>query len=82
MRKILSDAKTTAPKSVGTWAMQASFAAKGDWPGLDAYLRTSMNGARPAHEPASAAPPPKPDDLTQLTGVGSKGCSPWSYSSA
>jgi predicted flap endonuclease-1-like 5' DNA nuclease len=50
--------------------MQASFAAKGDWRGLDAFLRQT--------EPESAAPRGHTnghgpaDDLTQLVGIGPK----------
>ena len=59
------------PANVGTWPMQASYAASGDWQGLDEVqqerLRDRQQGQRgqgQAGEEAKAAPP---DDLTQLT---------------
>jgi predicted flap endonuclease-1-like 5' DNA nuclease len=74
VRNVLTDAHATVPKSASTWAMQAAFAAKGDWPGLDAYLRASQtvddkDVAPAAEEPAPAA---QADDLTQLSGIGPK----------
>jgi predicted flap endonuclease-1-like 5' DNA nuclease len=73
LRRVFSDAKTAVPRSVNTWAMQASFAAKGDWPGLDAFTRKSQPEAEAKAEPVEAAAhPPKPDDLTQLNGIGPK----------
>ncbi len=37
LRGVFSDAHTAVPRSVGTWAMQASFAERGDWAGLKAF---------------------------------------------
>jgi predicted flap endonuclease-1-like 5' DNA nuclease len=71
LRQALTSADAAVPRNVSTWAMQASFAAKGDWRGLDAFIHKS--------EPASAkgagveaATPVRPDDLTQLVGIGPK----------
>ena len=70
VRRILTDAKATPPDNVSTWAMQASFAAAGDWPGLDAFLRASRpEGDEPA---AIEAVPAGAQDLTQLVGIGPK----------
>jgi predicted flap endonuclease-1-like 5' DNA nuclease len=68
LRRILKDGDASVPKSVGTWAMQASFAANGDWRGLDAFMRHSQ--AEPATRTGAAAA--LPDDLTQLAGIGPK----------
>ena len=67
-RRILADADVTAPDNVSTWAMQAAFAANGDWPGLDAYLRASQPATATPGSGAGAGS----DDLTQLSGVGPK----------
>ena len=60
------------PANVGTWPMQASYAAKGDWQGLMKYNK--KHAPKPSHhatgegvQGAKAAPP---DDLTQLSGIG------------
>jgi predicted flap endonuclease-1-like 5' DNA nuclease len=66
-RRIISAAGLATPDDIDTWAMQASFAAHGDWPGLDAYLRASQPEAETAPE---AAPSGGRDDLTQLSGIG------------
>ena len=63
LRKAFSDANTAVPRSVGTWAMQASFAEHGDWAGLAAFLAT-QEGKKAAKR--------EPDDLTNLVGVGPK----------
>jgi predicted flap endonuclease-1-like 5' DNA nuclease len=68
LRRLLSDADAAVPKNVNTWAMQASFAANGDWAGLEAYVEETQ--ADPV-VPATAAPPAA-DDLTQLVGIGPK----------
>ena len=61
-----------APGNIGTWPMQASYAVKGDWRGLGKYNQKAAKGKAPAAKaaPAKAAPPEKPDDLTQLSGIG------------
>jgi predicted flap endonuclease-1-like 5' DNA nuclease len=68
LRRTLGDAGTAVPQNVNTWAMQASFAANGDWAGLEAYVEESQP------EPAvpSMAASPAADDLTQLAGIGNK----------
>jgi predicted flap endonuclease-1-like 5' DNA nuclease len=48
--------------------MQASFAANGDWAGLDAFVEESQPEPVVAATPVSAIP----DDLTQLAGIGPK----------
>jgi len=74
LRKALHDGDMPAPTNIGTWPMQASYAVKGDWRGLGKYNQKSTKGkastaaAKPA--PAAAAPAAKPDDLTQLSGIG------------
>ncbi len=67
LRAIFGEAHVAVPRNVGTWAMQAAFAAKGDWVGLDAFNAKSQP-AKP--EPAVEAA--APDDLTQLSGIGPK----------
>ena len=63
------------PANVGTWPMQASYAASGDWQGLMKYnkkaepSKSSAAKAKPAKE-AKAAKAAPPDDLTQLSGIG------------
>jgi predicted flap endonuclease-1-like 5' DNA nuclease len=71
-RRILTDAGVEAPDSVSTWAMQASFAANGDWPGLDAYLRASRPDEGVQAPAEAQAPSAQGDDLTQLSGIGPK----------
>lgn len=68
LRAIFAEAHVAVPRNVNTWAMQAAFAARGDWVGLDAFNAKSQP-ARP--EPAAEAPA-EPDDLTQLSGIGPK----------
>ena len=67
LRGVFSDAHTAVPRSVGTWAMQASFAERGDWAGLKAFNGQTQPAAKTA---AKAAP--EPDDLTNLAGIGPK----------
>ena len=58
------------PANVGTWPMQASYAARGDWQGLMKY---NKQGPSPATDTAAKSKPAKaaaPDDLTQLNGIG------------
>ena len=68
LRGVFSDAHTAVPRSVGTWAMQASFAERGDWAGLKAFNKQTQ----PAAAKAAAAAPAEPDDLTNLAGIGPK----------
>ena len=72
VRHALHAADMAPPANVGTWPMQASYAAKGDWQGLMKYNKRS---SEPSHSGTSKAKAPKakaapPDDLTQLTGIG------------
>jgi predicted flap endonuclease-1-like 5' DNA nuclease len=70
LRKDLADGHAAVPGNVNTWAMQASFAAKGDWVGMMAYAEKSEpRKHEPKPEPMAAAPA---DDLTQLSGIGPK----------
>ena len=72
VRHALHAADMAPPANVGTWPMQASYAAKGDWQGLMKY---NKKNSEPSHSGASKAKAPKakaapPDDLTQLNGIG------------
>jgi predicted flap endonuclease-1-like 5' DNA nuclease len=72
VRHALHAADMAPPANVGTWPMQASYAAKGDWQGLMKYNKKS---SEPSHGAASKSKAPKakaapPDDLTQLNGIG------------
>ena len=70
LRKDLADGHAAVPGNVNTWAMQASFAAKGDWVGMMAYAEKSEpRKHEPKPEAATAAPA---DDMTQLSGIGPK----------
>jgi predicted flap endonuclease-1-like 5' DNA nuclease len=68
VRRILGDAGSDVPKNVNTWAMQASFAANGDWAGLEAFVEESQ----PEPVVAATAVSAVPDDMTQLAGIGPK----------
>lgn len=72
VRQALGEAHVSVPGNVSTWAMQASFAAKGDWRGLDAFLHKTEPASSSRMDGAPAAPPARPDDLTQLVGIGPK----------
>jgi len=72
VRHALHAADMAPPANVGSWPMQASYAAKGDWQGLMKYNKRS---SEPSHSGTSKSKAPKakaapPDDLTQLTGIG------------
>ncbi len=70
LRHALHESDMAPPANVGTWPMQASLAAKGDWQGLMKY---NQRGSEPKHREATkakAAPAAPPDDLTQLSGIG------------
>ncbi len=71
LRDILHKAGLSAPKSVSTWPMQASFAANGDWPGLNTYNQLRRDNAEIAEAEAKEEEV-KPDDLTQIEGIGPK----------
>ena len=68
--RALHAADMAPPANVGTWPMQASYAASGDWQGLMKY---NKGKSEPAHRSAPKAKPAEavaPDDLTQLNGIG------------
>jgi predicted flap endonuclease-1-like 5' DNA nuclease len=72
VRHALHAADMAPPANVGSWPMQASYAAKGDWQGLMKY---NKRGSEPSRSSASTSKAPKakaaaPDDLTQLNGIG------------
>jgi predicted flap endonuclease-1-like 5' DNA nuclease/uncharacterized membrane protein len=80
LRRALHGADMTPPANVGTWPMQASLAAKGDWQGLMRYNNRATASRLAAPETAAAATPAalaaqaaraaQHDDLTQLHGIG------------
>jgi predicted flap endonuclease-1-like 5' DNA nuclease len=74
LRKALHDADMVAPGNVATWPMQASYAVGGDWRGLSKYNQKAAKGKAPTQRtaPAKAATPERPDDLTQLSGIGAR----------
>ncbi len=70
VRHALHAADMAPPANVGTWPMQASYAASGDWQGLMKY---NKRASEPAHRSAPKSKPAEavsPDDLTQLNGIG------------
>ncbi len=71
LRHALHEADMVPPANVGTWPMQATFAAKGDWQGLMKHnqkaSKASAKAAKPKAAPVEAS---APDDLTQLNGIG------------
>ncbi len=70
LRHALHEADMVPPANVASWPMQATYAVKGDWQGLNKY---NKRASEPAHHAASkpkAAPAAAPDDLTQLNGIG------------
>ncbi len=75
IRHALHAADMAPPSNVGTWPMQASYAASGDWQGLMKY---NKKGSEPSRSAAKAKPAKEakaekaapPDDLTQLSGIG------------
>jgi predicted flap endonuclease-1-like 5' DNA nuclease len=70
LRRALHDADMAPPANVGTWPMQASLAAKGDWQGLMKYNNQAAR-SRPAPQPAAPAAAAEPaQDLTQIKGIG------------
>ena len=73
VRHALHAADMAPPANVGTWPMQASYAASGDWQGLMKYNKRTSEpahhaAAKPKADKAEKAAPP--DDLTQLNGIG------------
>lgn len=75
LRKALHDKDMLAPSNIGTWPMQAAFAANGDWRSLGKNNQKSARGKASATKPkpaSAAAPAVRPDDLTQLRGIGQR----------
>ena len=71
VRHALHSADMAPPANVGTWPMQASFAAKGDWQGLMKYnKKQSTSGQATTKKAASSKAAAAHDDLTQLSGIG------------
>jgi predicted flap endonuclease-1-like 5' DNA nuclease len=73
LRAAIHQADMLAPTSLPTWPMQATYAAKGDWQGLFKYnqkLSPGKAATSKAKTAAAEAPPAKPDDLTQIRGIG------------
>ncbi len=59
------------PSNIATWPMQADYALRSDWRGLAKYNQKATAGkASAAQGRSAAAPAAKPDDLTQLNGIG------------
>jgi predicted flap endonuclease-1-like 5' DNA nuclease len=70
LRHALHSADMVPPANVGSWPMQASYAASGDWQGLMKY---NKRNAEPSHHGGgkkSGAAKVAADDLTQLHGIG------------
>ena len=74
---MLHDGDMVPPSSVSSWPMQASYAEKGDWQGLNKYNQkqaasrsTAPKAAKAAAATAVAAAATEPDDLTRLSGIG------------
>ena len=61
LRRVFSDAHTAVPRSVGTWAMQASFAERGDWAGLKAFNKPDPAGRRQGAPPQARRRARRPD---------------------
>ena len=74
LRTALHAQDMTAPRNISTWPMQAAYAAKGDWRNLAKYNQKAAKGKASVEPPrpgrATPVPQAKPDDLTQLHGVG------------
>jgi len=70
LRHALHESDMVPPANVASWPMQATYATKGDWQGLNKY---NKRASEPSHHSASkskAAKAAAPDDLTQLSGIG------------
>jgi predicted flap endonuclease-1-like 5' DNA nuclease len=70
VRHALHSADMAPPANVGTWPMQASFAAKGDWQGLMKYNKKQSSSSHGATKKAASSKAAAHDDLTQLSGIG------------
>ena len=71
LRRALHEADMMPPGNVATWPMQASYATKGDWQGRMKHNEKAMAGKPRAAAAATAtAVAAKPDDLTQINGIG------------
>lgn len=77
LRKAMHQADMTSPTSLPTWPMQAAYATHGDWQGLHKYNQKRSHGKTAATTTKTAAaetpaPTAVPDDLTQLSGIGTR----------
>ena len=70
VRHALHSADMAPPANVGTWPMQASFAAKGDWQGLMKYNKKQSTSGQATTKKAASSKAAAHDDLTQLSGIG------------
>ena len=70
LRHALHEADMVPPSNVGTWPMQATYAAKGDWQGLLKHNQKASKASDRAKKPKAATPAAAPDDLAQLNGIG------------
>jgi predicted flap endonuclease-1-like 5' DNA nuclease/uncharacterized membrane protein len=70
VRHALHSADMGPPANVGTWPMQASFAAKGDWQGLMKYNKKQSSSGQATTKKAASSKAAAHDDLTQLSGIG------------
>ena len=70
IRHALHSGDMAPPGNVGTWPMQASLAASGDWQGLAKYNKRVAEPKEHAAAKPKAAKAAPPDDLTQLNGIG------------
>ena len=70
LRHALHEADMVPPGNVGTWPMQASYAVKGDWQGLMKYNQKATAKPHAAEHKTATAVAAKPDDLTQIHGIG------------
>ena len=66
VRHALHSADMGPPANVGTWPMQASFAAKGDWQGLMKYNKKQSTAGQGATKKAASSKAAAHDDLTQI----------------
>ena len=64
MRRALHDGDMVPPANVGTWPMQASFAARGDWQGLMKYNQKASEAAGGAKKAPPKRRRPRPRPMT------------------
>ena len=70
LRHALHEADMVPPANVGTWPMQATYAAKGDWQGLMKHNQKASKASARAAKPKAEAAAAASDDLAQLNGIG------------